>query len=193
MRLSLFAVAALCVSSVAAHATSITYTERATATGSLDGVAFTNQLLTLTATSDSAAVMSSGGTYFTPQLTISGLVAGIGSFTIAGGQVFGNQTYTVDGFTDGKLGDILDIVNPVFSAYDLKSAIGPVSGSTESSLQNYPTATGNFNLSSVGSTGSFQAAVTTSAPVAVTPEPSSITLLGTGLFGVFGMMKRRFA
>ena len=30
-------------------------------------------------------------------------------------------------------------------------------------------------------------------PVANTPEPSSIALLGTGLLGVAGMLKRRFA
>ena len=35
--------------------------------------------------------------------------------------------------------------------------------------------------------------ISATAPVTVTPEPSSFALLGTGILGVAGMMKRRFA
>lgn len=56
----------------------------------------------------------------------------------------------------------------------------------------------NFNLAQLGDNYvgqvSFDSATTTpSSPTSVTPEPSSIALLGTGLLGMVGVARKRFA
>ncbi len=90
-----------------AGADMITYVESATASGSLDGVAFTNQTLTLTGVGDPSAVGNGGpGTYFNDV----SLTADVGSTTdqITGtpvAQIIQNaQTFY---FQDSGGGDIL--------------------------------------------------------------------------------------
>ena len=197
MRFKLFA-AVFLVSGLAAHAATITYTETVTATGSLNNVAFTNALLTLQATVDSNTItsrlalpgLSTKLLFIAPTLTFGGTVSGLGAFTLPAGQVFDNQYGETAGLGT-TVQDIVDVTNPFFSTYDLKSATALLTGGTFSNLGTYATVgSGNLTLSSVAATSTFQAQVMATT---VTPEPSGFALLTTGLVGIGGLLRKRLA
>lgn len=60
-------------------------------------------------------------------------------------------------------------------------------------LHNYTLAGGTFNLQDVSGNYVGQVFNGTLTAVTVTPEPSSFALLGTGMLGIAGVLKRRFS
>ena len=153
----------------------ITYTETVVGSGSFGGQTFTNDLITITAVTDTANV----GPGFFPGLvdtfnsSASVNVAGIGS------ALFLDTTYTFDyqpgqtaGIGDATYSsDILDVTAPPLGTYGLTTSIGPVSGPTiiNSGFQ-FGTTLGTFEIDSTSSNGTFQATAT--------PEPSTLVLSG---------------
>jgi hypothetical protein len=161
----------------------ITYTEMATATGCLGnvmkvggvitcagGTAFTSALVTITMSNDTSNVSetdaSTGlfeniGAAGTVTVTVGGLGSATFSDQIA---AFSHQTVAVAGFADLSFTpplDILDTGNTSFATYDLKSFIGPLSGSPAftSINQIFPTSDGGFVLTSEPTSSTFTAAV----------------------------------
>ena len=170
MRLPLFAVAALCVSSLAAHASTITYQINAPLSG--------GGLFEGTFTYNSTDVFASTLTATTT-----------GSSSGADGTVT-NQSAQAESFPPGDT-DIVFFensgagVNLVFpgSTFD-----GVLCTTTSTNCGGQPSVIGG-SANFLGTTTVTE--VVPTSPSSITPEPSSIALLSTGLLGVVGMVRKR--
>jgi hypothetical protein len=198
MRRSAGFLAALGVGAVAAVsaaapslAVPITYTEQATASGSLGGVSF-NTAVTLTMNNDTASVIAPPPVFEnfgTLTLDVTGFAtATFTDATLAAANQMLSSVSPNAGFGDDTQGlGILFTKNAAFSTYDLKTSIGPVLGTPAAFNpgMSFPTTGGLFILNSI--TGNVTFTATTATVIA---EPASLTLLSVGLVGL-GLIRRR--
>lgn len=179
MRLSLFAVAAFCVSSLAARAdtvynyvgqnftfATVPYTTSDRVTGSF------------TVATPLAANLSNYS--FSPE-----------SFTFSDGvQTLTQAQYETVGtfanFSTDANGNITQYGVLIFNqiSQDLISLSNDSNGHADGAV-------GDVGSAASSAAGSFSQQATV-MPAAVTPEPSSILLLGSGMLGVVGMLRKRF-
>ena len=68
----------------------------------------------------------------------------------------------------------------------------PVCTLTQLSADELPSNPAGFEASTINEQ-QVETALLVSLPASVTPEPSSIALLGTGMLGIAGVMRKRFA
>jgi hypothetical protein len=189
----LIAIVVLAVSTVAASATPITYIETFIGSGALNGVSFTNQLVTFTGIGDTTNVTSRPFVFFN---IVTGTVQ-IGSGSVDQFtdriEVFDAQVSSgLAGFSDAtKSGAIIeDTIAAPFLSYDLRSAVsGTGNGGPFNSGSPFPTALGNFDITDVSGSSTFSATLATAA----TPEPSTFALLGTGILGLAGVIRRKLS
>jgi hypothetical protein len=190
--LAVVACLGVCALAGTGRAESITYTMKATGSGSLNGTPFTDAPVTLTLSGDTANVMGIGQSF---------LITGTATVTVAGvTDTFKDPiTVVVDqsggqaGFFDGLA--ILNTFNSAFNSYDLKTPIGPVTGGASGNAGNMVPLTpgGSFVWGAGGVPGTSTFTATTQTTTA--PEPASLTLLGVGAVDLagYGWRKRRRA
>ena len=178
-----FVAASMTLGSSPACAVPITYTETDIASGSLNGVAFTNASIMLTMNNDTINI--TGGPSFFDNfgaITVSVNGGAPATFTSPASQVFSNQSVPAVGFEANV--NILDDVSASFATYALNTAIGPITGSALfNSGSSFPTSGGAFVLTSVGDP-------TFTATIGVVPEPSSLAVFATAM-AALGFLFRR--
>jgi hypothetical protein len=166
----------------------ITYTEQATATGSLGGIAFTDATVLLTMTNDTTNV-TGGPTFFEIFGTVTLSVNGGAPVTLTDPMgVFSDVTLspTTVGFEDLTRGlDILDTASALFGTYTLTTSIGPISDTAFlSANEAFPTTGGDLILTSVaGPTATFTATTTVAVPAPLIGPAVYVLALGGMLLG----------
>jgi len=186
-----------------AHASTLTFTQSATATGSLGGVSFTNALLTITLSDVYSTGISNcqGGinncsfAHGTAILTVSGV--GTATLTDPVIDAYVNRTGGIGGVGAAGIADetlnnpsgnaIFNTTSSVFHTYYLDVPIGPITGAVAYiNAFAIPTTLGDLRITSIlDRTSTFT--------VAETPLPAALPLFATGLgaLGLLGWRRKR--
>jgi len=148
-----------------------------------------------TTTNETGTEIFSGG-YMIYPASVSFSVAGVGSGTFTSSiDLFVNQGFPGAGIGDYSNGglDFLDLKDSAFSTYFFGTDIGPIfNAMPDFGYTQGPVGT---SLGALNYSGATNATFTASsdAPPAATPEPSSFLLLGSGLVGLVGAIRKKLA
>jgi PEP-CTERM motif len=173
----------------------ITYTEQATASGTLNGTPFTDATVLLTMNNNTTNVTNGPPGLFFNQGTVTLSIGGGPAVTFTDPtHVFSNQNSPAGvGFEDvGSSEDILDTLSASFATYDLTTSIGPIVGSSVINAGiSFPTTGGALVLTSAGDATFTSVASETNA----IPEPSTwaMMLIGFAGLGYAGYRRARAA
>ena len=182
---------ALLVFAPMARAEPITYTVEGIFSGTYGATPFTNLLVSISATADTADVDLIAPGVFAVDVTDTTKVTVeyFGTEFVLGEvvSVFDIQPDMTAGFVFGG-GEQVGTIRPEFASYDLSTAIGPVTGTAHNFGQVFFTTLGALRLTR-GTAPTTFTAMTAAQPV---PEPSSLILVGLGLASpALGKLRRR--
>jgi hypothetical protein len=180
----------------ASMAAPITYTETATASGSLNGVAFTDASVLLRMVNDTTLVVGGPDLFENFGILTVSLNGGIPVTFTDQMEVFSAQTVAPPtvGFSDlTSMLDVLDDGSVFFLGYDLRTAIGPITGNPAlSSLgQPFPTTGGDFILTSIANDASTFTATTVAVPAPPIGGLAVLITFGGAIFGARLLERRR--
>jgi len=174
----------------------ITYTETATASGSLNGVAFTDANVLLRMVNDTTLVVGGPDLFENFGILTVSLNGGIPVTFTDQMEVFSAPTLSPPtvGFSDITIHqDVLDDGSVFLANYDLKTAIGPISGSPALSSLDvpFPTTGGDFVLTSVANDTSTFTATTVAVPAPPIGGLAVLITFGGAMFGARLLERRR--
>lgn len=189
---SAVAAAAMLAMGSAAQAVEIHYTHTGFGSGTLDGTAFgavAPVAFTITAVGDTANIASCGGAcLYNDNLSASIAIAGVGSFDFITATRYFSNNGKVGFSRAGEHGQ--DLYNgPALVAWDMASSVGPIVGTGQLMQWGSP----NPVVDTTGGVLEFRngySEATFSATVGAVPEPSTVMLMGAGLFGLLAWSRR---
>jgi hypothetical protein len=170
-KLSFFLACAVCAP---LWASPIVYSDSDIASGTLDGVAFTNQLVTVNFFGDTDQLSGGDSFYAEPVGTGTVTIGNAAPVTLTDSylEFFDNQSDSYAGISIEGLGSVLDTENSIFATYTGSTALPATSGTVYyNSAYDFSTTGGVLNFTTAGATSTFTATV---------PEPSSVILIGSG-------------
>ncbi|MGD0464619.1 MAG: hypothetical protein ABSB74_19210 [Tepidisphaeraceae bacterium] len=176
---------ALLQTSIAA-AVAITYVFDGTASGTLGAKAFSDASMSVTAVTDTTDVPAPTGAdniidVYPSLVTIN--IGGLGSTTISNGYLFDNQALESGGFGARPGSDTIQIPDPSFGPWNMKTAFGPVFAASDRSIADWTgmsTSKGDLAVNSYTNL-TFTATLGGSGNSPAVPAPSAAGLSLAGL------------
>ena len=169
--------AALAAGVVCAQASPITYTLSGSATGTINGVPFSNAAFTASGVGDTATVTPCGSPIYCNNMgPVTFTIAGVGSGTVTDSLfIFANNGVQAVGFQRSGSNDWIDAFDARLATYQLATAIGPITATSFIVQGQVNTTMGVLVLNTSSPINVFKATFGGATPPSITLTPASLT------------------